>query len=189
MGFEGAVWTKIWHLGSAGSKYLLGILIYNGSVLPMFQGCGGVPGQGRGDSLWGEFHPSRLLYSTDSYFLPLVFVFHDKNQSYKYEKYSREIIFRWESCLLSIDCWSVFCLAARQIESDNQIWYKIHHCFKRRVSQNENFNISNLAVLVSTCSSRPPDFALYAATFSFSSAFMGAPVTAPLRFDISQLLG
>jgi len=39
------------------------------------------------------------------------------------------------------------------------------------------------------CSSRPPDFALYAATFSFSSAFMGPPVTAPLRFDISQLLG
>ena len=116
---------------------------------------------------------------------------HDKYQGYKYEKYSREIIFRWESCLLSIDCWSVFCLAARQIESDNQIWYKIHHCFKRRVSQNENFNISNLAVLVSTCSSRPPDFALYAATFSFSSAFMGppVPVTAPLRFDISQLLG
>ena len=86
MGFEGAVRTNIWHLGSAGSKYLLGILIYNGSVLPMFQGCGGVPGQGRGDSLWGEFYPSRLLYSTDSYFLPLVFVFHDKNQSYKYEK-------------------------------------------------------------------------------------------------------
>ena len=42
----------------------------------------------------------RFPYSTDSYLHPLVFVFvklsvvfHDKYQSYKYEKYSREICY------------------------------------------------------------------------------------------------
>ena len=35
-----------------------------------------------------------LPFSTDSYFHPLVFVFvHDRYQSYKYEKYSREICY------------------------------------------------------------------------------------------------